>query len=158
MCSFCTAGVGSDHRWPSPQVLHLLMNVRIKIVFVLIVVIFLGLMSRKFIGLFPESIGQYPGDAFWAVAVYLSWGLILPAAKELRLMLLALATSYLVEFSQLYHAPWLDEIRDQTWGHLLLASTFNATDLVAYAVGVFTFYIVESGLNKHGWFRSGKTE
>ena len=132
------------------------MHVRIKIAFMLLATIFLGLMSRKVNWLFPEFLGEYPGDALWAVAVYLSWGLIRPAATELKLMLLALATSYLVEFSQLYHAPWLDEIRAHTLGHLLLGSTFNATDLVAYTVGIVIFYFVESGLNKNGWFRTRK--
>jgi hypothetical protein len=132
------------------------MNVRFKISFVLIAVIILGLMSRKFSWLFPESLGEYPGDALWAIAVYLAWALLLPGAKELKLMLLALTTAYLVEFSQLYHAPWIDEIRAQTLGHLLLGSTFNAVDLLAHAVGVVTCYVVESGLNKNGWFRACK--
>lgn len=130
-----------------------MMNVRIKIALMLIVVIVLGLMSRKYSWMFPASLAEYPGDALWAVAVYLGWGLLLPAAKELKLMLLALTTAYLVEFSQLYHAPWIDEIRAQTVGHLLLGSAFNAIDLVAYAVGVAAFYFVESRCNKQGWFR-----
>ncbi len=130
-----------------------MMHVRVKIALVLIVVIFFGLMSRKFVWLFPETFGEYPGDALWAVAVYLAWGLLLPSTKELKLMLLALTTAYLVEFSQLYHAPWIDEFRAQTFGHLLLGSTFNAADLVVYAVGVVTFYFIESRLNQQGWFR-----
>lgn len=131
-----------------------MMNVRIKIAFVLMTCILLGLMSRKLLWLFPESFGEYPGDALWAVAVYLAWGLIFPSASELKLMLLAVVTAYLVEFSQLYHAPWIDEIRAQTLGHLLLGSTFNSKDLVAYTVGVVTFFLVESGLNNNGWFRT----
>jgi len=136
--------------------LHSVMQARVKIALVLLVVIFFGLMSRKFVWLFPETFGEYPGDVLWAVAVYLGWGLILPDAKSRKLLLLALATAYLVEFSQLYHAPWMDEFRAQTIGHLLLGSTFNAADLVAYAVGVVTFFVIDSRLNQQGWFRTCK--
>ncbi|MFN6972528.1 MAG: DUF2809 domain-containing protein [Rheinheimera sp.] len=111
-------------------------------------------MSRQFVWLFPESFGEYLGDALWAGAVYLSWALILPQAKERKLMLLAVSTAYLVEFSQLYQAVWIDEIRAHTIGHLLLGSTFNAIDLVAYTAAVVICFGVDSGLNKHGWFRT----
>jgi hypothetical protein len=48
----------------------------------------------------------------------------------------ALAFSYAIEISQLYHQPWIDHIRQTTLGHLTLGTTFIWTDLVAYTVGV----------------------
>jgi hypothetical protein len=41
-----------------------------------------------------------------------------------------------VEFSQLYHAPWIDAIRATPPGRLVLGNTFNWPDLFAYALGV----------------------
>jgi hypothetical protein len=41
-----------------------------------------------------------------------------------------------VEFLQLYHAPCIDAIRATRPGRLVLGTTFNAPDLLAYPVGI----------------------
>jgi hypothetical protein len=48
----------------------------------------------------------------------------------------ALAISFLVEFSQLYRAPWIDAVRDHWLGALFLGRGFLASDLVCYSGGV----------------------
>ncbi|TAK80871.1 MAG: DUF2809 domain-containing protein [Aquabacterium sp.] len=99
-------------------------------------VIALGLASRRWPWLLPAWLGKYPGDALWATMVFFCFAWVLPAASTLRLAALALGTSWLVEFSQLVHAPWLDAVRDTAPGHLVLGSTFTWLDLPAYAAGV----------------------
>ena len=99
-------------------------------------VVALGLASRKVPGLFPATLGKYPGDALWALMVFCIAGVVRPAASTARLAGAALVISFLVEFSQLYHTPWIDGIRSTTPGHLVLGSAFGWVDLVAYAVGV----------------------
>jgi hypothetical protein len=101
-----------------------------------LLVIALGLASRKFPFLFPAFLGKYPGDALWALTVFLVWAFFKPNATTLALALLGLATSYADEFSQLYQAPWINAIRRTTVGHLLLGSTFSWFDMCAYTVGV----------------------
>lgn len=96
----------------------------------------LGLATRKFPGLSPTFLGQYPGDALWATMVFFLWGLVLPKASIARVAALALATSWIVEFAQSIQVPWLVALRSTTIGHMILGSTFHAPDLVAYAVGV----------------------
>ncbi|TAL14776.1 MAG: DUF2809 domain-containing protein [Aquabacterium sp.] len=96
----------------------------------------LGLASRRWPWLLPAWLGKYPGDALWATMVFFCFAWVLPAASTLRLAALALGTSWLVEFSQLVRAPWLDAARDTTPGHLVLGSTFTWLDLPAYAAGV----------------------
>lgn len=98
-------------------------------------VIALGLASRAF-PLFPTVFGKYPGDALWALMVFLGAALLVPRASTLKLATFAVCFSYLVEISQLYHVPWLDSIRSTTFGHLVLGSGFSWLDLVAYAIGV----------------------
>ena len=98
-------------------------------------VVGVGLASRKYEGVFPRVLGKYPGDALWTVAAYLGWKLVVPTMAPRKLGLAALGLSFLVEFLQLYHAPWLDGIRGNHLGHLFLGSTFNPMDLVAYTVG-----------------------
>jgi hypothetical protein len=101
----------------------------------IIAVIGLGLASRRF-QLFPTCLGKYPGDALWAVMVFLGWAFVKPSASTLRLVVLALVTSYVDEFSQIYQAPWINSIRSTTLGHLVLGSTFSWRDICAYTVGV----------------------
>jgi hypothetical protein len=98
-------------------------------------VVALGLASRAF-PLFPAALGKYPGDALWALMVFLGAAFVVPRASTLTLATFALCVSYLVEILQLYHAPWLDSIRGTTLGHLVLGSGFSWLDLVAYAIGV----------------------
>jgi hypothetical protein len=43
----------------------------------------------------------------------------------------------MVEISQLYHAPWIDSIRQTALGGLVLGFGFLWTDLVCYSVGIF---------------------
>lgn len=99
-------------------------------------VVALGLASRKVPGLFPAALGKYPGDALWALMVLCIAGVVRPTASTAWLAGVALGISFLVEVSQLYHAPWIDSIRSTTLGHLVLGSAFGWIDLVAYAVGV----------------------
>jgi hypothetical protein len=106
----------------------------------------LGLASRCFPGLFPAFLGKYPGDALWTLMVFLGWGMVLPRESSLRVTLYALATSYLVELSQLYQAPWINSIRGTTVGHLVLGTTFSVADLVAYTVGAVGGGLTETAL------------
>jgi hypothetical protein len=105
----------------------------------LVAVIALGLVSRRF----PAFLGKYPGDALWAVMVFLGWGLFRPRASTRHLATLALVTACLVEFSQLYQAPWINAIRSTTLGHLVLGAAFSWLDIAAYAVGVVVGALVD---------------
>jgi len=49
---------------------------------------------------------------------------------------IAVAIAFLVEFSQLYHAPWIDSIRHTWLGGLVLGFGFLWTDLVCYTAGI----------------------
>ena len=101
-----------------------------------VAVIVLGMASRKFPDLFPAVLGKYPGDALWALMVFIGLAFIQPRASTGRLSLLAFAISCAVEFSQIYQAPWINAIRHTTIGHLVLGSVFSWIDMAAYAVGV----------------------
>ena len=126
------------------------MQQRLPVMVALGVVIGLGLASRTYDGLFPNALGKYPGDALWTVAVYLGWKLVFPAMAPWKLGLMALGQSFGVEFLQLYHAPWLDGIRGNRFGHLLFGSTFNPMDLVAYLVGAAVVFLIDRFLGPRG--------
>jgi Protein of unknown function (DUF2809) len=108
------------------------------------VVIILGLLSRKYVDIFPASIAKYPGSALWATAVFFAVGLLMLKKPTRYVALAALAISTLVEFSQLLDIAWLNEIRRTSIGHLFLGSTFNAPDLLAYAIGIGIGCLIET--------------
>lgn len=109
---------------------------RIVYLVTLVAVIALGLASRRYPGLFPHVLGKYPGDALWALMVFLILGSIRPASSTGWLAIGALTISWLDEASQLYQAPWINAIRATTAGHLVLGSAFSWKDMVSYVVGV----------------------
>src|SRR5271156_4501782 len=80
----------------------------------------LGIGSRRFAGHLPSFIATYAGDTLWALALFLLLGLIMPRVATVRLAVAALILSLLVEVSQLYHAPWIDSIRQTKMGGLVL--------------------------------------
>lgn len=61
----------------------------------------------------------------------------------MRIALIALTTCYVVEFSQLYQASWINAVRSTPLGHLVLGSAFYWFDLIAYAIGVMVGVVGE---------------
>lgn len=95
-----------------------------------------GLLWRsKFIPL-PQWLSNNGGDALWALMVFVGFGFLFPRASTLMVALLALTLAWGIEFSQLYHATWIDAIRATIPGKLVLGNTFNWPDIPAYVVGI----------------------
>ena len=107
------------------------------------IAIVFGLASRRYPQLLPAILDKYPGDVLWTIVVFLLGGIVLPQASPLKIAGLALVISYLVEFGQLYQAPWIVAIRRTTIGHLCLGSQFAWEDLVAYTVGAAIAFLLE---------------
>ena len=124
---------------------------RAKRFFLAILIIFLGLLSRKIAGL-PASLG----DALWAATVFEAWGILLPQLQGKWLALLALLSSWAVEFSQLLTWDWLVQLRASTLGHLFLGQGFLVSDLVAYLLGIAAIWALEILIFKQK--KTGKTE
>ena len=96
----------------------------------------LGLGSRRFGFALPEFVAIYAGDTLWALALFLVLGLILPGMTTGWVAALALVVSLVVELSQLYHAPWIDSVRQTTIGGLILGFGFLWSDLLCYVAGI----------------------
>ncbi|EDY84898.1 hypothetical protein VDG1235_4532 [Verrucomicrobiia bacterium DG1235] len=94
----------------------------------------LGLASRRY-DIFPDLLKNYPGDALWATLVFIVWAFLLPHLSIKKIAALTLATSLAIELSQLYKAPWINQLRDTLFGKLVLGSGFDPIDLVAYLAG-----------------------
>jgi hypothetical protein len=109
----------------------------------IVLVSVLGICSRRIASSLPGFIATYSGDTLWALAAFLGIGMVLPRASTRTIALLALALAVAVELSQLYHAPWIDSIRQTTLGGLILGFGFLWSDLACYAAGVGFGVILE---------------
>lgn len=104
----------------------------------IVAVIALGLASRSGFaqGNLLPFISEYAGDTLWALMVFLGFGFLLPRLSTWQIASFAFGFAVLIEISQLYHAPWLDALRQTRLGGLILGFGFLWSDLVCYAVGV----------------------
>jgi hypothetical protein len=109
------------------------------------VVVFAGLASRRYRGQLPAFLAEYAGDTLWALMLFLLVSTLLAGRPILVRAAITLALAFLVEISQLYHAPWIDSIRQTTLGGLALGFGFLWTDLVCYTAGVMLGVIAELG-------------
>jgi hypothetical protein len=103
----------------------------------------LGIGSRRYAHALPGFIAAYAGDTLWALAAFLGFGLIMPRASTRMVAILAMSFSVAIELSQLYHAPWIDSIRQTTLGGLILGFGFLWSDLACYALGVGLGVLIE---------------
>ena len=101
-----------------------------------VVTVGLGLVWRSSLLPISPFLRKYGGDALWALLVFLLIRFIQPRASVVLTAFVAFGFSVFIEASQLYHAPWIDLIRDTRLGSLILGSTFNWPDIPAYAVGI----------------------
>ena len=71
----------------------------------LVLVIAAGLGSRVFGRSLPAVVATYAGDTLYATMVFVGLGILAPRWSTARLAGTALACSFAIEASQLYHAP-----------------------------------------------------
>lgn len=126
---------------------------RIQYLITIVIVILLGLASRKYGQFLPNFIAENAGDALWAMMVYFGFRFLLVQKGILTAIGLSLLFSFGIEFSQLYQADWINEIRGTMLGALVLGKGFLVVDLYRYTGGI----LIGSFLDKVALFdREGK--
>ncbi|MBU3144205.1 DUF2809 domain-containing protein [Clostridium sp. CF012] len=109
----------------------------------IIIVIILGLGSRKLTDVLPAFLNIYLGDALWALMIFIGVSFIFREMETKIISLIGISFCYLIELSQLYHSNWIDNIRRTTLGGLVLGYVFSWSDLLGYAIGTLVGVIIE---------------
>ncbi|MGE6355598.1 DUF2809 domain-containing protein [Flavobacterium sp. NPDC079362] len=104
----------------------------------LLVIIFLGIMSRK-----TDLIPLSTGDFLYAVMMYVFIRILMIDKKGIQIMITSLLICYGIEFSQLYHANWIDELKNTLLGRYTLGQGFLWTDILAYTMGILLAFGIE---------------
>ncbi|WP_244888973.1 DUF2809 domain-containing protein [Neobacillus novalis] len=109
---------------------------RIAYILAVLITILIGLASRKYGPLLPEFVAQNAGDALWAMMVYFGFRFLLVRNSLPTAIWLSLLFSFSIEFSQLYQADWINQIRGTVLGGLILGKGFLTADLIRYTAGI----------------------
>ena len=115
------------------------MKNRLKFLLFALLLIPIGLATRTYGN---EFMRLYVGDSLWAMMIYFGLRFLFPS-QSLKAFWFALGFCYFIEISQLYHADWIDNIRQNRLGGLVLGFGFLWSDLVAYFLGVLVGYWLE---------------
>ncbi|SFL43243.1 Protein of unknown function [Paenibacillus sp. 1_12] len=102
----------------------------------ILIVILLGMGSRQFPEALPAFIVEHAGDVCWASMIYFGFRFLFIDKPLLLAVTISLLFCFAIEFSQLYQAVWINEIRHTFVGALILGQGFLKLDLLRYAVGV----------------------
>jgi hypothetical protein len=126
---------------------------KLRLIYLLLVpvVIWIAFATRSGDPWIPAFIVDYGGDTLWAWMVFMLIRLAAPRWPIWKAAALALTLAYGCEFSQLYHAPWIDAIRAVRIGVvriglIVLGNAFVWSDLVCYTVGILAGVSGEWGL------------
>ncbi|SDE78090.1 Protein of unknown function [Mucilaginibacter pineti] len=114
----------------------------------IVITIITGLLSRYF-----KAVPLFIGDILWATMVYFI-ARFLRVKKPMKFALTAgLLFCFAIEFSQLYKAPWINELRHTLFGRLVLGEGFLWSDLLCYVVGIGIGILVDKLINKNAHSR-----
>ncbi len=119
------------------------MKNRIRYFIITIIIMFMGLLSRKFMFIFPRNIAPFIGDMLWAMMVYFGFRFLFPKLNITKSLVLAFLFSFSIEISQLYQAEWINNIRNTIIGGLILGHGFLFEDLISYSIGIILGCVVD---------------
>ena len=127
---------------------HTVMRARLWYVALACAAVALGLAVHRGVLATSVSVRDITGDAMWALMIAAWISALVPRARLRTRCAASLLLCWTVEFSQLWRTPALDAIRGTTLGHLVLGSDFDARDLVAYALGIGTFALIDRAVRR----------
>jgi hypothetical protein len=102
-----------------------------------------GILSRDYKEILPDVVARYAGDVMWAFALYFLVSIFLVKKSFGIRFSITCLLALLDEVSQIYHAPWIDKIRETTLGGFALGFTFVWTDLLCYLGGALLALLID---------------
>lgn len=118
-------------------------NSRLRYFCIVLLVIFLGICSRKI-----EGIPLFIGDLLYAIMIFYVVKMLFIKNTAIKSAVIAILICYSIEFFQLYQADWITTIRKSLLGRYVLGEGFLWSDILAYTFGVAIAYFIDSQTNK----------
>jgi len=116
-----------------------MIQTRIKLFLLISLIVVLGLVSRQ-----TDWIPLFIGDILYAIMMFFIVKAINVRISIVKTASAALAITYVIEFSQLYQAEWINSIRRTVIGRPVLDQGFLWSYLAAYAVGIVIAFSISN--------------
>ncbi|MEZ0266592.1 MAG: DUF2809 domain-containing protein [Phycisphaerae bacterium] len=112
----------------------------------LVTIILIGLASRLSGLPLPLLITKHLGDVLWATMFYVLVALAAPRWSVVAVALVSFAITAAIELFKLYHAPWIDSVRDVRAAGFLLGRVFAWGNFIAYLIGTLAGVAIDLAL------------
>lgn len=119
---------------------------RINLLSAALLVVALGLGSRRSFA--PTFVQLYAGDLSWGVLFFLLGALAWPRKSSVALGAWAIASTVLIEVSQLYQSDWAMQVRATRVGGLLLGHQFLWSDVGCVSIGGALAALIDARLQR----------
>lgn len=90
-----------------------------------------------------QTIRGFIGDVLVTILIYCFIKIFINI-KPLKLSIIVLIFSYTVEFLQYFHFIDIIRLGDSEIARIIIGTTFDWRDLMAYSIGIITVYILDS--------------
>lgn len=107
-----------------------------------IIIIPVGLSTRKYGASMPYIVATYGGDTLYATCIFFFYRILLARPAVFNIVLLTYVTCICVELLQLYQAPWIQKIRHTPPFGLILGYGFLWSDWLCYAAGSLFAWVI----------------
>lgn len=121
---------------------------RITYLISVMITILFGLASRNFSHLLSEFVAENAGDILWSMMVYFGFRFLFVRKRLFTAILFSFLFSFGIEFSQLYQADWINQLRGTVVGALVLGKGFLTVDLFRYTTGIVLASVMDKVTHK----------
>jgi hypothetical protein len=110
--------------------------------FFLIILFPIGLLTKAYNGFGDEFLKNYFGGIIYVIFFIFLASLVFPKVSIIKIALMVLGITCLLEFSQLIQIGFINESRKFFIIKALIGSVFNFYDFIFYLFGAITGYFV----------------
>lgn len=108
---------------------------RIIALIALIIITPLGFYTKFYSGPYSEWVNDSLGGLFYVIFWCLIVNIILIRSRAWKIAVFVLLMTSCIEFLQLWHPPFLENLRSNFIGQTILGNSFNPTDFIYYVMG-----------------------
>jgi hypothetical protein len=116
--------------------------------FLAIILIPIGFLTKVYSGFGSEFATNYLGGVFYVIFLIILSSLVFPKTSPLKISLIVFAFTFFIELTQIIQNDILNSLRSHFLIKTLIGSTFNIYDMVYYTVGAFVGYGILVALKK----------
>ena len=108
-----------------------------------ILIIPIGLATRKYSASIPAILAEYGGDVLYATCWFFFIRIFLVRPKVWKAAIIACLICYAIELLELYNAQWMVKLRHIPPMGLILGYGFKWSDMLCYTIGCALGWVID---------------